>query len=427
VSGYSGLDGIYAGLRLWFDNTSSDMTIPTVVYTDLTWTNSGTNDFVTSPGGTFLTDGWVAGRKVRVTGASVVGNNGTWNIKTVTATVITFTSVATITSDSDVGVSVTFTTDRETLTRITTVGVEQDESIALISTDGDVSIDNYCTVSGVPGAAVIPAGLFEMQGYFWVSATGARVTTAKFTVRSVTTAGVITQHGTSSTATITATSNATATKLIMQYVNSADIAIATTDRIIVRVQFNANDTTSRTAHFIYQGSTRPAYIDTPFNVTAPQGASGYSGISGYSGYSGISGYSGYSGISGYSGYSGKSGYSGYSGISGYSGYSGYSGISGYSGYSGTSGYSGYSGKSGYSGYSGISGYSGYSGISGYSGYSGISGYSGYSGKSGYSGYSGISGYSGTSGYSGQWVVYGTGAPPAAAGYPAGTVYIRYAT
>ena len=93
--------------------------------------------------------------------------------------------------------------------------------------------------------------------------------------------------------------------------------------------------------------------------------------------------------------------------------SGYSGYSGYSG-SGTSGYSGYSG-------SGTSGYSGYSG-------SGTSGYSGYSGSgtSGYSGYSG-SGTSGYSGYSGSSFISGTGAPPAAAGYPAGTVYFQYAS
>jgi len=104
-TGIQGLAGQIAGLRLWFDNASSDMTIPTVVYTDLTWTNSGTNDFVTSPGGTFITDGWIVGRKVKVTGASVAGNNATYNVKTVTATVITFTSIATVTSDSDVGLS----------------------------------------------------------------------------------------------------------------------------------------------------------------------------------------------------------------------------------------------------------------------------------------------------------------------------------
>ena len=273
-TGDTGADGRISGLRLWFDTTSSDMTIPTVVYADLTWTNSGTNDYVVTAGGDFIADGWVVGRKVKITGASVAGNNATYRIKTVTTTRITFTSIATITSDSDVGVNVTLATDRETLTRLPVSDVEQDESIALISTDGSVSVDNYCTVSGVPGDTVIPAGLFEMQGYFWVSAAGPRVTTAKFTVRTISTTGVITEHGTSSTSTITATSNATATKLTMQWLNTADIAIDTTDRLIVRVQFNANDTTSRTAHFIYQGTTRAAFIDTPFNVTAPKGDTG---------------------------------------------------------------------------------------------------------------------------------------------------------
>lgn len=79
------------------------------------------------------------------------------------------------------------------------------------------------------------------------------------------------------------------------------------------------------------------------------------------------------------------------------------------------GASGYSGQSGHSGYSGQSGASGV-GIRGFSGYSGF-------GVSGSSGYSGVSGHSGYSGYVN--VVYGTGAPPPAAGYVNGTLYFQY--
>ena len=366
-SGYSGPAGGNAGLRLWFDNIQSDMTIPTVIYSDLTWTNSGTNDYVETAAGNFVTDGWVVGRKVKVTGASVVLNNGTWSIKTVTTSRITFTSAGSITSDSDVGIPVTFQTDRETLTRTPVIGIEEDESIALVAADGSVCIDNYCTVTGVPGVAAIPAGLWTMSGVFWVSSTSSTVVTAKFAVRSVTTAGVITEHGTSSTAIITATSNATAQRLSMTWANVADIAIATTDRIIVRVQFNNDSGTSRTAHFIYQGTTRPSYVDTTFNVTAPSGLSGFSGWSGESGVSGWSGdsTSGWSGVSGLS----TSGWSGWSGVSG-TGTSGWSGVSGV-GTSGTSGTSGAMGDSGYSGAAGTSApdavYSSVSGASGASG------------------------------------------------------------
>lgn len=277
ADGSDGEDGAVSGLRLWFDNSDSDMNLPTKVYTDLTWTNSGSNDYVETAGGNFVTDGWVAGRKLKVTGASVSGNNRTSSIKTVTASRITFTSAEVITSDSDAGISVTFASARETLTRLPVTGTEIDEGIALVLADGAVSIDNYCSVSGVPGVAAIPAGLWTLSGMFWVSAAGPRVTTVKFVVRTIAEDGTITEHGSpSSTATITATSNATATRLTMNWVNGADIPILTTDRLIIRVQFNANDSTSRTAHFIYQGTTRPAYLDTTFNVTAPKGEDGAS-------------------------------------------------------------------------------------------------------------------------------------------------------
>jgi hypothetical protein len=274
------------------------MTIPTKVYTDLEWTNSGTNDYVESAAGQFVIDGWVVGRKVKVTGASVALNNATWNIKTVTATRITFTSVTTITTDSDAGINVTFTTYRETLTRLPVSGVEVDESIALVLADGDVSIDNYCSVANVPGVSTIPAGLFEMHGWFWVETGFPEVTTAKFTVRTVTTAGVITEHGTSSAVTITGTLKATATMLTMTFINPTDIAINSTDRLIVRVQFNAGDATSRVAHFLYQGTTRAAFIDTPFNVTAPKGDTGIQGDTGVGiqGDSGVDGDQGDTGV-----------------------------------------------------------------------------------------------------------------------------------
>lgn len=176
----------------------------------------------------------------------------------------------------------------------------------------------------------------------------------------------------------------------------------------------------------YAGDPGPAGTD---------GASGYSGKSGWSGISGLNGAvsaSGYSGLTGESGYSGASGMSGevpggsgYSGETGPAGTSGYSGATGGSGEAGPAGTSGYSGE-GISGYSGGSGTSGWSGKSGWSGASGKSGYSGYSGKSGYSGYSGKSGYSGYSGTSGYInIIYGTGAAPAASGYPDGTLYFRY--
>lgn len=164
--------------------------------------------------------------------------------------------------------------------------------------------------------------------------------------------------------------------------------ISATDRMIVKIYYNNNVSTAKTAEW-YTEDSEYSYVTT--SIAAASGTSGVNGTSGTSGVSGTSGTTGTSGVDGTSGTAGTSGADGTSGVNGTSGVSGTSGVDGTSGVNGTSGSSGVSGTSGSSGASGTSGVSGTSGINGTSGVDGTSGLSGSSGTSGANGTSGTSG------------------------------------
>ena len=161
--------------------------------------------------------------------------------------------------------------------------------------------------------------------------------------------------------------------------------INSTDRMIVKIYYNNNVSTAKTAEW-YTEDSEYSYVTT--SIAAASGTSGVSGTSGTSGSSGSSGTAGTSGVDGTSGTAGTSGVDGTSGVSGTSGVNGTSGVDGTSGVNGTSGSSGVSGTSGSSGVSGTSGIDGTSGTGGTSGTSGINGTSGSGGTSGTAGTSG---------------------------------------
>ena len=93
--------------------------------------------------------------------------------------------------------------------------------------------------------------------------------------------------------------------------------ILTSDRMIVKIYFNNDDSTSHSATWYTEGVSYYAFVLT--SVGAIAGTSGTSGVAGSSGSSGSSGQSGAAGSSGSSGQSGSSGTSGQSGTSGTSG------------------------------------------------------------------------------------------------------------
>jgi hypothetical protein len=269
AQGIQGEPGALAGLALYFDNVASDITGPTVTGTVYAVVNSSP-DTITRSSGSFVTDGFIAGMKIKTTGFGTPANNGTFAVTIVAADTLTLATIHALTAEL-AGATVTIRVDREKLTRTPPSGVEVDEAQSVVAADGAVPLDAYTTVSGVPGALEIPIGIWEFHAWGWVSGTTgpATVTTLKFEVSKVTALGVATVLFTSAAVTLTATSLATAQTIIVPYTVAAAITLLETDRITVRVLANTNTSTARVAHFVYQGTARGSHVVTTLNVSAP--------------------------------------------------------------------------------------------------------------------------------------------------------------
>ena len=343
-SGFSGTVGQAAGMYLYFDHADNPDYDITLTSNQLAFVTATTPDTLTrADGGSFITNGFQAQQKIKVTGGL---NNGlTYPILSVAANTITFVR-ATAVVNEPAGTTITITVQDEKLTRLPVSGVEVVES-QLVYNDSpeDVvgaPIDNYMTVSLVPGQTSIPAGSWEFD--FWAYASVASQGYLHFVVCKVDAATfAVTTLFTTSKAEITSVVASTDAQkhYTLQYALASPITLLTTDRIVIRVMATTT-TASRTLYWIYQGTSRASHVLTTFSIIPPTGTSGFSGYSGAgsSGSSGGSGTSGAKGTSGESGASGASGTSGEKGSSGTSGVKGDSGTSGPSGQSGTSGFSG---------------------------------------------------------------------------------------
>lgn len=259
------------GQILWFDNTQSDATLPTVTGTQFACSNSNP-DTVVRGTGSFITDGFVPGMKITMSGWTNAGNNATFSIALVAANTLTLVTANALTAEA-AGPSVTISTNRERLLRSPASGAEQDEAQSIVLADGDVTLDSYCTAVNFPAALAIPAGVWEFHAWAWVSSVTGTTVTMKFRVSKLSAAGVVTPLFTTTPTTVTATSAGTAQEIIRQYTVAADIPLATTDRIVVDVVGNNSSTTARTLHFIYQGTTRASHLATslPIGLSAPIG------------------------------------------------------------------------------------------------------------------------------------------------------------
>ena len=216
-SGPSGASGAVTGLKLWFDNVASDLTTPSITGTIYAAVNSNP-DTITRSSGSFITAGFTVGQKITTSGFANGANNGTFVVTGVAALTLTLATTHALTAEG-AGATVTIATNREKLTRLPVSGVEQDESISVVLADAGVTIDEYLTVTGVPGDVTIPGGGWEFHYWAYVSSTaGGTVTTIKFQVGKVDTSGLFTEFFTTAPTTITATTNGAAQEVRSQYV-----------------------------------------------------------------------------------------------------------------------------------------------------------------------------------------------------------------
>ena len=211
--------------------------------------------------GDFVADGWVAGQRVTVSGASQPGNNSTFSIATVAANVLTLSSADSLTVEL-AGTNVTLLITDDRFVRIPPTGTEVDKSVDVTGADvNGVPINNFITIAGIPGELSIPAGVWEFNGWFWASV-GSEAT-IKFQVcrRDLGGAtGVLFE--TVASPLITATTNLTAQEIQLTYNLLSPITLAETDRLVVRVL--AFSAVPNTVHFIYDDWSRASYTKTTY-------------------------------------------------------------------------------------------------------------------------------------------------------------------
>jgi collagen type VII alpha len=311
-TGYTGAQGNISGLILYFDNVASDITGPTITgNTTIAFVTASNPDTITrADAGSFVTDGFKVGMKIKVTGATNAGNNATWAIRAVSASTLTLVGASALTNEA-AGASVSITTDYEKLTRTPVGGVQVNESV--VAQSGDilgVPVDSYATVAMVPGQTTIPGGLWTFRSWFYVNNNGGN-NTFKYLVSKVTDAGVNEPlFTTQATVDISSTSSTAPQESILLYVvPDATYSLLTTDRIVI-TPLAFTDQATRTMSFVYQGTSFASNVETSFAVSAPQGPTGYTGPTGPTGPTGYTGPIGPTGYTGYTGLQGATGYTG---------------------------------------------------------------------------------------------------------------------
>ena len=308
ITGATGEQGPGGTLRLWFNHTNdSNLTTPKTGPVSLTYNNL-TPATITRPIYDFAGDGWTARQKITISGTAG-SNNKTVEIRTVAIGTITLCENSTLVNETVVS---TLTINDEQLTRVPPILTEQTESIIISNADPNgTPFDNYITIPMVPGSLSIPAGLWTFNGWFYKA--GAPGTcTAKFEVckrdsLSTTTTVLFTTDPTSE---ITGVGAGNIQNKIVDYVVTSDIALLTTDRIVVRVLAFNSSGGDQTVSWVYCGNNHAGFVDTSFNVTSPQGTPGVTGATGPTGPQGPQGVTGATGPTGPQGPQGVTGATG---------------------------------------------------------------------------------------------------------------------
>lgn len=166
--------------------------------------------------------------------------------------------------------------------------------------------------------------------------------------------------------------------------------ILPTDRMIVKLYLNNDDSNAKTPIFYTEGTAYYSFVTTTVGVVGVQGTQGLQGVQGLQGIQGIQGIQGPQGLQGTQGLLG---------IQGEVGPQGLIGITGSQGITGSTGVQGTAGPQGTAGLDGTQGITGAQGLQGVQGETGLQGTIGETGAQGIQGIQGITGLQGTSGNS----------------------------
>jgi hypothetical protein len=279
--------------------------------------------------------------------------------------------------------SVASTSPFRELGKQTTVAAEQTVVVNLTSNQQDVLVSTgFITVSGVPNALVVPNGIWHSYLYFTKPAINDNITyyftVSKYTTGAVTTLlftsdPVLLGWDTDNTTPVEVKTNGVATSAVLD----------PTDRLIVNIYLNNNQTGTKTVTFYTEGTQHYSYIVTTITSPGVQGTQGVQGIQGTTGTQGATGIQGNFGIQGIQGFQGTIGIQGNTGTQGIQGLTGGTGNTGAQGIQGTTGSQGIQGLLGIQGIVGGTGPTGLPGSQGVQGIQGIQGLPGDPGVVGY--------------------------------------------
>ena len=174
-----------------------------------------------------------------------------------------------------------------------------------------------------------------------------------------------------------------------------------TDRMIVKLYLNNDDSTAHTPIFYTEGTAYYSFVTTTVGVAGLQGTQGVQGTTGSQGIIGSQGITGSQGTTGSTGASGSQGTQGLQGLIGNTGAQGAVGSQGSTGSTGAQGSTGTTGSQGLTGLQGATGATGGTGSQGTQGITGLQGTTGATGATGSQGTQGISGTNGAQGTTGS--------------------------
>lgn len=178
-------------------------------------------------------------------------------------------------------------------------GSESDDSVSLVSGDGEVLIESYVTEPGDPGLSSILPGLWEFHAWRYVSS-GAGLSQLVFKVYKRSAGGdetlLFSVDGAEIDDTTVAVEN-------VFYTMTDSTATDVSDRLAVKVYAKTSSAAVITVHFVHDGILHASYMQSPL----VQGAIGPSGPTGATGPSGASGSTGPTGAQGATGATGTEG------------------------------------------------------------------------------------------------------------------------
>jgi len=150
----------------------------------------------------------------------------------------------------------------EQITQTPQTGAEKTASTTLNNASGTVVFDRYATNVGEPGLTQLLAGTWEFDIYAQVSSTaGGNSTNVVIQVYQRTTGGTETLLFSTTSPALDSTSPKLYSWL---YTQAADIALAITDRLVVKVAATNSSVTNRTVTFYYEGTSRYSHFHPPF-------------------------------------------------------------------------------------------------------------------------------------------------------------------